>query len=166
MLSYYTIERNEGLWLASWDPTFGMLLSKHNIRFYNSELERKITKGNNTLKPRMHNIIRCCTSKCKSRCRCCTFERKSRCNETFVMHKCLNAEANHVYNVWIVHSHEYRRHATSCLKFKPKIVLWLTSSSCLIKQALANKKTETFYHYYKYTALSEVGWNLTYVLVE
>ena len=26
-----------------------------------------------------------------------------------------------------------------------------------------NKKTETFYHYYKYTALFEVGWNLRYV---
>ena len=30
---YYTIERNEGLWLANWNATFGMLanLSKHNI---------------------------------------------------------------------------------------------------------------------------------------
>ena len=56
-------------------------------------------------------------------------------------------------------------HATSCLKVKPRIVLWLTSSICLIEQALANKENETFYHYYKYTALSEVGWNLRYVLV-
>ena len=86
-------------WLIE-DPTFGMLLlanlSKHNIRFYSSVLKRKRTKGNNTLTPRMPNIIRCCTSRCKSRCRCCTFERESRCNETFVMHKCLNAGANHV----------------------------------------------------------------------
>ena len=91
MQTFYTIERNEGLWLANWDPTFGMLLlanlSKHNIRFYNKELERKITKGNSTLTPWMHSIIRCCTSRCKSRCRCCTFKRKSRCNETFVMHQ-------------------------------------------------------------------------------
>ena len=32
-------------------------LSKHNIRFYSNELERKITKGNNKLTPWMHNII-------------------------------------------------------------------------------------------------------------
>ena len=296
-------------------------LSKHNITFYNSELERKTTIGNNTLTPRMPNIIICCTSRCKSSCRYyCTFERKSCCNETFVMHKCLNAGANNVYNVWIVHSHpggggvlamlgypemchfpgftfcpkilkqdillpknskvgyqfwrkilkqgnillgnrpnffverktesqnqpyclksgktyiaiskitenvgkfqnlgakfwkkwhhmvlllaknskavclfrpnflkqvvieiqkngtprkkfskypprdshEYQRDATRCLKVKPRIALWLTSPICLIKQPLANKDTETFYHYYKYNALSEVDWNLRHVLV-
>ena len=137
---YYTIERNEGLWLADWDPTFGMLLLanfyKYTIRFYNDELERKITKGNNKLTPRMHSIIRCCSSRFRSRCRCCTFERKSRCNETIVMRQCLNAGANHIYNVWIVHSHEYPRHATNCLKVKPRIVLWLTSLICLIKGQL------------------------------
>ena len=80
-------------------------LPKHNFRFYNNQLERKITKENNRITPRKHNIIRCCTSRRKSCCRYCTFERRSRCSETFALHECLNPGANHVYNVWIVNGH-------------------------------------------------------------
>ena len=35
----------------------------------------------------------------------------------------------------------------------------------MTKQALAYKEAEIFYHYYKYTAVLEVGFNLSYVLV-
>ena len=54
-----------------------------NIRFCNNQLDRKITKKDD----RMHNIIRCCTSRHKLRGRCCTFKRRSRCIETFVMYE-------------------------------------------------------------------------------
>ena len=151
-----TIKRNEGVWLVNWDPTFGMFTVGKFV-----QAQHQVTKRNNCLTPSMHNIIRCFTSRCKWCCRYCTFECKPFCNETFVMHKCLNAWAITLYNAWIVDSHEYPRLATSCLKVKPRIVLCLTSSICLIKQELASKEIETFYHYYKYTALSEVGWNLS-----
>ena len=70
-------------------------------------------KREQSLTPRMLNIIRCCISKCKSRCRCCTFERRSCCNETFVMHECLKwrrksrvqcVNLNYFGN-WILHGH-------------------------------------------------------------
>ena len=75
---------------------------------------------------------------------------------------CMNvlyARANHVYNMWILsicqqsylkfrlnfnsilHGRRYPRLATSCLKGKSRIVLWLSSWIWMIKQALANKET-------------------------
>ena len=59
----------------------------------------------------------------------------------------------------------YPRHTTICLKVKPRIVLGLNSWICMTKQALANKEIKRFYHYYKYADVSEVDWNLSYVLV-
>ena len=46
------------------------------------------------------------------------------------------------------------------MKVRSRIVLWLTSWICLIKQAFANKETGRFYRYYKEAAVFEVGWTI------
>ena len=111
-------------------------------------------KSEQWLTPWMHNNIRCCTSKCKSRFRCCTFERRSRCNETLVMHECFKCRGksrvqcvnpNYVpiklfeiqielFN-WLLHGHKYPRLASSCWRMSPKQFCgwprgfeWLTST--------------------------------------
>ena len=66
--------------------------------------------------------------------------------------------------VRILHGHGYPRYTTSCLNFKPKIVSRLTSWICIIKQTLAHKEIERFYHCYKYAAVAEISWKLRYVL--
>ena len=69
------------------------------------------------------------------------------------------------YNLWIVHGHGYPTYATSCLKAKPRIVLWLNSWICMIKQALINKERGFYNNYYKkYAVVSEAGWRQRYVL--
>ena len=131
---------------------FDWLIRIQHLECYCQQICQSTTSGFTTmnsnvkeLTPRMHNIVRCCTSKCKSRCRCCTFERRSHCNETFVMHECfkcrnkscvqcvnLNCVPVKLFEIQIELQLNFTwpqisKTCNQLLKDKSRIVLWLTS---------------------------------------